>query len=772
MPANTRDDERVARERASRMREIEDAIRNGRRHGLEEEFAGAFGRGEKARADLRTFIAETIAAVEAEAAAKAQAQARAAAAQRAAAMMQPAAEAPPSDWKQALEADGLAAPDNLFFFPGDEVHPPGLMATAPEGGWTLTPDSKPGFGEGAAALIGTPAHPILAVVPDIPAGLVRLSAGACEVRVGLGSVTDSMLAGRERVEIIADAGDERGTRAAARGIADRVPSPTKTTLALPPAEYATFRGLRQAAGPAVAAEALLHPEAVKRSHAKEEAPAPLTHDSDVAIAHALLEDYEAAMGPLVSTEDGLWWCDRGVFRMLDERRIVDQIHRFDGTSVPAGARTKRVRLNDSRVKSILGSMVARGRDDEFFGTAPSGIACANGWLELERQPGGVTTTLTPLMRHHKAKHVLPGRWRHLKRGELWRWYRKSKLAKLLYGALFAKRDGGTRDPGARGKRQLLVQVMGIVLAGLATRLQQPKAIVLYGETGNNGKDTIVRLIEHVVDPTLISHEPPRGWHEETKASNLVGKVLNTTSELDVDRINADVFKAVVSGEPFKVKRLYRDSTSATCRAAHLFTTNHLPRFTRVDGGVKRRLAFVEFTRRIPESEVIVGLAEQIAAEEADLLLQLAVRGAKEVMEAGSLRVPEAAAQTHRQWAIETDPVAQYIEAELVIVDEKPVSQVQLDPATGLLVPTGATIVRKVKPDCHLSLPVIYKDFQIWAEKAGYSKLPNRAAFGRRLRALLEGLRTRKSHGEIRYENIYWPEHRRLPDDDPFDTIII
>ena len=258
------------------------------------------------------------------------------------------------------------------------------------------------------------------------------------------------------------------------------------------------------------------------------------------------------------------------------------------------------------------------------------------------------------------------------------------------------------------------------------RLLSPKAVVLHGESGANGKSAIQDMFRGVANPEAVCAVPPTKFSDEKYAVQLAGKVLNAVDELGDKAIRKDSFKSVITGEPVPARDLWCSATFVRPVALHVFSTNTLPSFGRgIDGGVRRRLLPVAFEAVIPEAERIPNLGRCISSEEPDLLLHFAVDGAARLLKQGGFTVPASSQVLLDQWVSEVDPVRGWAAERLEITDE---------PAE--------------LPACKA-----YEDFVNWCTAGGTPKgyIPRRAAFGRRLKAAVPKLKAVKA-STIKYTN--------------------
>ena len=142
--------------------------------------------------------------------------------------------------------------------------------------------------------------------------------------------------------------------------------------------------------------------------------------------------------------------------------------------------------------------------------------------------------------------------------------------------------------------------------GYATRLRQPRAVILKGETAENGKSQVLDLARGLLPPSAICSVTAARMGDERHIIGLVGKLLNASDELSsATAIASETFKAVVTGEPVQGRDVYKSRVEFRPVAQHLFATNNLPVFAGgMDRGVQRRLLVVQFNRMIPAEERI------------------------------------------------------------------------------------------------------------------------------------------------------------------------
>ena len=377
----------------------------------------------------------------------------------------------------------------------------------------------------------------------------------------------------------------------------------------------------------------------------------LSVGSDVEIARRVSADLAAGEGGIVYAEGAFWRYDGVKWVAIPDHELRIAVHAYDGASViDNGSNQRPVRLSKSRIDSVLHECAALRFKRDFFNAPAIGINCSSGFIRFENDG---TPRLEPHHREHRARHVLQGRWRDDAVGCP---PATSLLARLANGSFQG-------DPEADAKITLLAEICGAAALGIATRLKQPRAVVLLGRTAENGKSQFIELARGLLPPTAISSVPASKMSDDRHVIGLAGKLLNTSDELAPKAITSDIFKAVVTGDPIQGRDLYQSRYEFRAMAQHLYAANQLPEFKGgIDRGVHRRLLVITFNRSIPMEERIEGIGRRIAAEEPDLLLAWAVEGASRLLRHGEFTIPRSCHDALLEWVLSDDPVAAWIDA--------------------------------------------------------------------------------------------------------------
>lgn len=438
---------------------------------------------------------------------------------------------------------------------------------------------------------------------------------------------------------------------------------------------------------------------------------PLTIGSDVEIARLLEKQLSDEFGPVIFDEGQFWVYSERHWQAVSEQEMRRRIQAFDGAKVEPSVGAKSIiKLNSLRSKSILQECAIICAELGFFRRMERGINCLSGFIRFSAT--GVPT-LEPHSREHRVRYINPGSWTAEATSEP---PAGSLLRILLDGIFEAGVDG-------EAKRKLLAEVAGIALTGQATRLPNPRAVLLVGQSAANGKSQVLELLRGVVPAGASASITAEKLGNDRYVAELAGKLLNASDELSSKAIASDLFKAVITGDPIQGRPVYQQPIEVRSQAQCVFATNILPSFAGgMDRGVIRRLLPIEFNRTIPLADRVEKIGERIASEEPELLLALAVDGASRVFKQRGFTEPDSSKGLLEEWIYTVDPVAAWLRER-----------------TSSVLP-GAC------PD--LRTAVAYQDFSAWAEANGYrnaDRLPSINGFTQRVKATGVGTK-RKSDG--------------------------
>lgn len=163
-------------------------------------------------------------------------------------------------------------------------------------------------------------------------------------------------------------------------------------------------------------------------------------------------------------------------------------------------------------------------------------------------------------------------------------------------------------------KKLLAEFIGYVFVPTSL-LKLEKALLLYGQ-GANGKSVFFEIIRAMLGPENISHYSLENLTTGNAycRAQIGHKLLNYASELS-GRMDVDVFKQLVSGEPVEARLPYGVPFIMDHYGKFIFNCNHLPVDVEHTHAYFRRLITIPFNVTIPEAEQDKGLAARIIETE-------------------------------------------------------------------------------------------------------------------------------------------------------------
>lgn len=181
---------------------------------------------------------------------------------------------------------------------------------------------------------------------------------------------------------------------------------------------------------------------------------------------------------------------------------------------------------------------------------------------------------------------------------------------------------------------MLRTALAATLFGIAWRFET--AFCMIG-VPRSGKSQMLNLVEALMPAGSVASINPDQWHDKFLPAELAGKLVNICSELpDKRHLDGRMFKTIVSGEFISAQRKNRDPFRFRPICAHWIGTNHIPRTLDTSGGFSRRWRLFHFNRQVPPGQTVLGLGQDIAAEEREAIVAWAVQVIPELMKAGSL----------------------------------------------------------------------------------------------------------------------------------------
>ena len=209
-------------------------------------------------------------------------------------------------------------------------------------------------------------------------------------------------------------------------------------------------------------------------------------------------------------------------------------------------------------------------------------------------------------------------------------------------------------------RKVLAEYIGYLFVGNQT-LKAEKALLLYG-SGANGKSVFFEIIMAMLGPeNVCNYSLEQLTNDDKYQRAMIGdKLLNYASEIST-RINVEVFKQLVSGEPLSARLPYGRPFILTDYAKLIFNCNELPRDIEQTHAFFRRLLIVPFKVTIPAEEQDRQLATKIARNELSGVFNWVLSGLDRLLTNKGFTPCEAVEQELAEYRKQTDSVRLFID---------------------------------------------------------------------------------------------------------------
>lgn len=186
-----------------------------------------------------------------------------------------------------------------------------------------------------------------------------------------------------------------------------------------------------------------------------------------------------------------------------------------------------------------------------------------------------------------------------------------------------------------------------------------KAFFLSGESGSNGKSTLLEMLNSFIGDLghTLSLED---FNEAFQIATLDGKLANIGDDIDAAYLERSKnFKTLVSGNTISVRKLYGEPFKLKNKATLIFTCNEMPTFKDKSGGIARRLVIIPFDNKV--TEVDPKIDEKLSSESAkSYLLRLAIEGMNRIVSNGKISYSKTIEDVTNQYLTENDSVLSFL----------------------------------------------------------------------------------------------------------------
>ena len=345
---------------------------------------------------------------------------------------------------------------------------------------------------------------------------------------------------------------------------------------------------------------------------------------------------------VIFDEGRFWGYNTIAWQEIIPIEIRRTIHKFDGAKV----KKAKLKLSKAFIDGVINELSVMLNSNRFFENAAKGVNMLNGFVKISEDG------IVELLQHHadlRQRFCLQYSYRP----------RVTAAHSGLLDTLFTGCFGAESEEYG----SLILQMYGASICGVGTRLKEPKAFILYGQSAANGKSTIQEVLRRILPHGVICSISPGDMDKEQYLAKLIGASANLSDELsNAAAISSDKFKAVITGDPVTAKIIYKEPVEFKPRAMHILSTNVLPSFKGgIDAGIERRLLVIPFSRTIPVEERISDFETKLMKEQGDILISEAIREAAIVFKNGHYSVPASCKEATTQWMKEADTVRNWLE---------------------------------------------------------------------------------------------------------------
>lgn len=211
------------------------------------------------------------------------------------------------------------------------------------------------------------------------------------------------------------------------------------------------------------------------------------------------------------------------------------------------------------------------------------------------------------------------------------------------------------------RQNLLAEYIGsIFIKNGSKRIKVEKALFLYG-SGANGKSVFYEIInallgiENVSIYTLQSLTDDKGY-QRTMIGN---KLVNYCSDIS-SKMEAGMFKQLVSGEPVEARLPYGKPIELRQYAKLIFNSNDLPKDVEQTNAYFRRFMIIPFDVTIPEEKQDKNLHSKIIENELAGVFNWVLNGLNRLLNQNGFSYCKASDEALNQYKLESDSVQQFI----------------------------------------------------------------------------------------------------------------
>jgi putative DNA primase/helicase len=177
---------------------------------------------------------------------------------------------------------------------------------------------------------------------------------------------------------------------------------------------------------------------------------------------------------------------------------------------------------------------------------------------------------------------------------------------------------------------LVQEMFGVFLLD---NMDTSAAFFLVG-TGSNGKSIMTMILENMFGIEYCSAYSIQSLTtKQFTMPGIIGKKINISNEEESKYMQADKFKALVTGDLVEAEHKFGKSFAFKPKTKFIFGTNAMLTFDGINYGLKRRLKFIPFNRKFKPGEGIpFNKFKAMLLVEMPGIIGWAIEGAKRIMD--------------------------------------------------------------------------------------------------------------------------------------------
>ncbi|MBX3288420.1 MAG: DNA primase [Acidobacteria bacterium] len=208
------------------------------------------------------------------------------------------------------------------------------------------------------------------------------------------------------------------------------------------------------------------------------------------------------------------------------------------------------------------------------------------------------------------------------------------------------------------KQAVLAEYIAYVFA---RHLKLEKTLILFG-TGANGKSVVFDVINALLGSDNVSNYSLESLGEPYYRAMIAGKLLNYASEIS-NRLQAEKFKQLTSGEPVEARLPYGQPMILTDYARLAFNCNDLPRDVEHTEAFFRRFLILTFDITISPKKRNPNLAREIVEGELSGVFNWVLSGLERLLKNRNFTWSDSIDAALVQYRRESDSVAMFLDDE-------------------------------------------------------------------------------------------------------------